>query len=383
MKNVFKQITILCLVVLVGSIIFCRKEVEVTSSPVQDAPEPRTLVLIRDESYMEKPYVKIIDVTGWEEGKDAVLLGEPFYRYTWQGEDSIRYYIGYEDEIWVLKVEGKTVGVDLAYLDYDEVSRLANCEQIIAVRDHDVYTNKLKLFPNLGMLTLELSGYALRKNPLLFEELKKLSDRVEVYLFIDIGWWWEPRECDVTDEQLERLAGLSNLRELRLSSHKITDTGLCSIATLKNLRMLSIRGASFTNKGLEALSHLTDLRELRISSPFITGSGLRYIATLTHLRILGLHGKKTTDRYLRHLQSLTNLRKLDLSSTSIRGWGLRYLDGLANLRSLDLSSTKVGNLGVRCLKGPASLREVNLFDTKVTSSGRIALEKRLPGCHIR
>ncbi len=340
----------------------------------------RKLILANEKPFFSRP-VTTVDVTGWEEGKDAVLLGEPFYRYPWQGEDSIRYYIGYEDEIWVLKVEGKTVGVDLVSLDCHEASRLANRGQIIAVRDHGLDTNKLKLFPNLRMLTLELSGYALRKNPLLFEELGKLPDRVEVYLFIDTGWWWEPRECDVTDEQLERLAGLSNLRELRLSSHKITDTGLCSIATLKNLRMLSIRGASFTNKGLEALSHLTELRELRISSSSITSSGLRHIATFTHLRILGLHGKRITDRGLRHLQSLTNLRELDLRSTSIRGWGLRYLDGLANLRSLDLSSTKVGDFGLRYLKGPAGLREVDLSDTKVTSSGRIALEKRLPDCH--
>jgi|GEM_PF-4528468 len=148
----------------------------------------RKLILANEKPFFPRP-VTTVDVTGWEPGKEAVLLGEPFYRYPWQGEDSIRYYIGYEDEIWVLKVEGKTVGVDLASLDYDEVSRLANCEQIIAVRDHDVYTNKLKLFPNLRMLTLELSGYTLRKNPLLFEELKKLPDRVEVYLLIDIGWW--------------------------------------------------------------------------------------------------------------------------------------------------------------------------------------------------
>ncbi|MBW3600956.1 MAG: hypothetical protein KY475_27285 [Planctomycetes bacterium] len=78
---------------------------------------------------------------------------------------------------------------------------------------------------------------------------------------------------DLTDEDLQLLAGLENLRLVALNDTKVTDDGLPVLATLPNLRWLRITSSLITDEGLMHLAKCPKLESLFIESDSITDEG--------------------------------------------------------------------------------------------------------------
>ena len=57
-------------------------------------------------------------------------------------------------------------------------------------------------------------------------------------------------DCQVTDEQLAKLNGLTTLVKLNLSNNDLTDDGLNHLTDLTNLRELDLRGTQVTDQGV-------------------------------------------------------------------------------------------------------------------------------------
>jgi hypothetical protein len=77
---------------------------------------------------------------------------------------------------------------------------------------------------------------------------------------------------DVTDQTLEHLRGLTQLRELDLNDTQVTDEGLRVLSELPRLESLRLRGTRITDEGFrqallskESLKEL-DLRETQVAS---------------------------------------------------------------------------------------------------------------------
>lgn len=75
---------------------------------------------------------------------------------------------------------------------------------------------------------------------------------------------------DVTDETLDYLRGMANLRELDLNHSQVTDQGMKALAKLDSLEILRLRATRVTDSGVKRLERLSllnrlDLRETAIS----------------------------------------------------------------------------------------------------------------------
>ena len=75
---------------------------------------------------------------------------------------------------------------------------------------------------------------------------------------------------DVTDETLDYLSGMANLRELDLNHTQVTDRGMTQLAKLNSLEILRLRATGVTDEGVKQLERLPllnrlDLRETAIS----------------------------------------------------------------------------------------------------------------------
>lgn len=68
-------------------------------------------------------------------------------------------------------------------------------------------------------------------------------------------------ECDVDDETLQVIGGLSKLRELDLNSNPITDDGLAHLAGLADLEILRLNQTKITDEGFE--KHVATLPKLK------------------------------------------------------------------------------------------------------------------------
>jgi len=239
-------------------------------------------------------------------------------------------------------------------------------------------------------------------------------------------------------EDLERMTGLRNLRELRLpgplwnrnadggkdlskllrflspvtSIEKLTfsdhfldrirfrDAGLDAIASLTGLRELALRQAEVKGPGLrhfsrlqsldvtlcplsdlEGLTGMKGLRRLWAGDTFV--SDLAPLAELTALEDLDLHGTGIRDDAVVHLAGLRALRRLDLQGTNISDAAVATLERLSNLETLNLYRTKISNAGLERLSKLTKLQEIDIRYTRVTASGYDALRAALPRARIQ
>ncbi len=333
--NVFKQITILYLTVLAGSIIFCKKEVEVAASAVQDAPEPRELVLIRRDPHMDEYYVQTVDVTWWEEGRDAVIIhgAHTIIPYPWQGEDTIIYaYDG--DYLWV-----RTKPQDTTFFiiperypeDYD-VWEKGKAEDTLSIEFYEPPYNYWTQGRVAGLSTHRYYRMEI-ENPedivCVGEGFYMVPDSLEQYPYLvavgfsnDYGCIFDfssyvylinhrrnlrkiPEHLDLYVEYSHPTPGLCNCKSRVLSRRKnlaglvcyippLANNVLCHIGRMKNLRQLDIRYYCANDCKLKHLAKLKNLHTLTLDGIKISNRGLRHLGKIPSLKSL------TLDNYQRH-----------------------------------------------------------------------------------
>jgi DNA-binding response OmpR family regulator len=199
-----------------------------------------------------------------------------------------------------------------------------------------------------------------------------------------------PEDVSQSAQQVLRLLGtilewprLQTGQKLDLLSTPISDRELEGLlASLQDLRFLSLAETQVGDAGLAHLQSLTHLQELHLDHTAVTDEGLRLLATLPSLEILDLKGTRITDAGLAEVGRLTGLKGLYLTRTGVTDVGLEHLRGLTNLETLILWDTGIGDPGLEHLKPLQSLREVILWNTRVTGPGAEALQQALPHCEV-
>jgi len=147
---------------------------------------------------------------------------------------------------------------------------------------------------------------------------------------LDVGF------AQITDVGLDRLTSLPNLKELVIGGNKLTDVGLQALRQFPGLTSLSLGGSqrtdsglwavSLTELGLDSITTLKELRELRLDGMPVSARWLEKLKTLDKLERLGLQGcKRLGDDAAPLLASWPALRVLDLKGTTVTEKGLADL----------------------------------------------------------
>jgi internalin A len=170
------------------------------------------------------------------------------------------------------------------------------------------------------------------------------------------------RGTKITDSTLQFLNRLTSLEVLDIGFAQVTDSGLAQLNALSNLKELSIGGNKLTDAGLQALRQMPALANLDLSgaqrtdsglwSVSLTESGLDTISTLKELRHLRLNGVAISPRGLQKLKGLNKLERLDLQACNrINDDALPPLESLPALKVLDVTAAAITE------KGQAELRK--------------------------
>ena len=169
------------------------------------------------------------------------------------------------------------------------------------------------------------------------------------------------RGTKVTDTTLEHLANVTTLEALDVGFAQITDVGLDRLTPLVNLKELVVGGNKLTDMGLQALRQLPSLTKLSLGGSQRTDSGLWTISlteqgldsiiTLKNLRELRLDGMPVTARWLEKLRVLTRLERLSLQGCKRVGDDAALmLYAWPTLRILDLKGTAMTDKAVADLR---------------------------------
>jgi Leucine-rich repeat (LRR) protein len=193
-----------------------------------------------------------------------------------------------------------------------------------------------------------------------------------------------------SSEEVLRLLGtilewprLQSGQKLDLLSTQISDRELETLlASLHDLRFLSLAETRVGDEGIAHLQSLSSLQELHLDHTEITDDGLRGLVSLPNLEILDLKGTRITDAGLVHVGRMKRLKGLYLTRTQISDDGVAHLGKLGELETLILWDTRISDAGLEHLKPLKQLQELILWNTSVTREGAEALQSALPGCDV-
>jgi Leucine-rich repeat (LRR) protein len=174
----------------------------------------------------------------------------------------------------------------------------------------------------------------------------------------------------IKSEDLVKLAGITTLSELDLSYTETNDQGLASLDDLGALTTLKLAGTAISDEGIASVVRSCPMLErLDISNTACTAGVVPILASLHQLKELSLVGLPIGDLHLSELAEHRELRMLDLQETQISGKGLGALTGLGNLVNLVLSDTSVGDEGAALLANCKQLEFLALNRCQITDAG--------------
>ena len=189
------------------------------------------------------------------------------------------------------------------------------------------------------------------------------------------------QDRQVSDDDLIALdlEGLTDLKNIEVTSDRVTDVGLARLTEMTELQSLSLRGVwrrdFITDAGIKHLSAMRRLERFSIGSEELTDACLPYLAQIGTLKELALGGEISDDG-LRYIARMRSLETLFLSSDAVTDKGLIHLVDLKSLRQLTLSRmNRVTDAGVAQLGQLSSLRTLSLYVPKVTDRGIIGLAR--------
>ncbi len=192
-----------------------------------------------------------------------------------------------------------------------------------------------------------------------------------------------PDERNVTDAKLLP-AGFFRLKSMTLNApgDKVTDADLARFKGLTDLNFFHLGNAKVTDAGLAHLAGCTTITSLEWGGAAITGSGLVHLANCRDLVMVQFFSTPLTDEGLAHLKGATKMTHMNLSVTKLTDAALEHLAGMTELVHLNLTGTAVTDAGLERLTGLAKLNVLYLEGTKVTAAGVAKLAKALPKCKI-
>ena len=125
--------------------------------------------------------------------------------------------------------------------------------------------------------------------------------------------------------------GIDSISTVRRASIDFRDTGprvdYAQLTRLGGLKWLTIHSPLLSEADLARIGGLTQLRRLDLLSGGVGDAGLVHLQGLRDLRSLNLAGTRVTDAGLELLGDMRSLRALDLKQTQVTKDGLRRLRG--------------------------------------------------------
>ena len=222
------------------------------------------------------------------------------------------------------------------------------------------------------------------------EEISGLTGLRELYL---PGPSWTPRSDSPLDanEALRYIAALKDLRRLYFSVHflptyNVNDKGIALLAGLTQLRELRLAQSRVATPDLTPFTQLTSLDLSECT--YFGDEGMKALDGLKLLRRLYLRNTPVTDEGLKHLGALSRLREAG-SVTSLvnrprRSSLFRGLSADAQAKSSWRGASQMRRMDI-VSPGMTHLRELNLYRSRITNAGLAKLEnlKELRALDVR
>ena len=261
----------------------------------------------------------------------------------------------------------------------DGIAGLSQCRKLMSLSlsgqriDDSVLAGVAKL-PNLERLYLGTPSVT----SVGMQHLEGLSRLTTLSLW-DIG--------DIDDQGIASIGKLTDLNSLQLTNMPVTDAGFGSIGKLTHLSSLQFENVPVSDRGFAELGQLNNLRTLWLwnrptnSGTGVSDIGIQTIRSLKQLTTLYIRGMQFGDAGMDAIGELTQLRELDLQGPQFTDASAQFIAQLAELRELELSTTSISDVGLKKLAPLVHLNTLTV-GLNVTEEAARELRQSLPNCTI-
>jgi hypothetical protein len=216
--------------------------------------------------------------------------------------------------------------------------------------------------PQLGVSGLSLDGWLpWDRSGVTDAGLASLANNTRLHSLV------APRQC--TDRSGTVLASLSELRFLSLSDAQVTDAILPSVGRLPRLVHFEAGRTQLTGQGLWHLRGCDRLRTLQLWQTQVEDDGLEALADLPRLEAVNLSSCRIGDAGATQLANVRSLRSLNLWGTQVGDRGAKALAQLEKLELLILDNTQIGDASIDALLSLRKLRILAVAGTKISPQG--------------
>jgi hypothetical protein len=129
---------------------------------------------------------------------------------------------------------------------------------------------------------------------------------------------------ELTDADLSRLhrhlAGLRNVRELRLSRTDVSSDGVAMVVGMPEMAKLFLDGTKIDDGALRHVAAMPGLRVLMLNQTAVTDAGLPHLARCRALRLVNLYETAVTAEGVDQLQSELPALRIGTPQDGL-GWG--------------------------------------------------------------
>jgi hypothetical protein len=245
--------------------------------------------------------------------------------------------------------------------DWDAIIDATREQRITGVESHGLMTDAvLARIADLDHVTsLGLEG----SRQVTTEGLRHLARMPQLERLILTG-------VKVTDDGLEPLRHLPNLREFTMTWHRwSSDAGLANLRFCPRLERVDLMGSQCGDGAIEALQGKLALHTLQ-TGQLVTDDGLRRLEHFSALKRLLLDGPFTNDG-LATLATLEQLIEIDLfwHATQITSAGFAHLIKLPNLESIGADGRLSDDTAMRWYSQMTALRRLRAQETIATDAG--------------
>lgn len=200
-------------------------------------------------------------------------------------------------------------------------------------------------------------------------------------------WQIDLSESNLTDEDLDVLAGMTELRHLFLNDTQVGDKALDVVSKFSNLETLDLSSTKITAAGLAKWTPPKSLKALFLNQCDLAEGSLRPLKDHPHLDVFRLCDTKLTSACLSELGQLPLLDELDLSGTLVDDACVPWLAKQYKIATLKVADTQFSPEGVVNLSDHLiKFRHVDLARLPITdkvirliSGGRMLQGVRLSG----
>ena len=146
--------------------------------------------------------------------------------------------------------------------------------------------------------------------------------------------------CGLDDESLMLLSKMSKVNELALNeSPEITDVGAAKLASLKEIKSISLGDCSIGDETCKTLATLDKLEYAFLAHTRVSDRGVEALALLKALKHLVLSDTRLTDKGVELLAPLNSLETLQLSQCKrLTDQGLESLAKIGSLTYLEIQT---------------------------------------------